>query len=299
MTMRTLTAAVWAAMSVLFPMVGCALAGRAAAAESPSVPKLDIVDRVSCSSLCQAKQPLETMCRSVAGMGYRWVDLSCLSWAPHVNVPVLAADFEKEASHVETVLKAHGLRASNLTYDPIESLPWDEYRTRYMAVIRLAARLKARLVNLMAPGAKCDRNDAVAKLRVLQGIAAQHKVILTVETHCNQITERPADALWLCRQVPGLGLTLDPSHYYAGPHQGGGFEELYPLVQGTGFRAGGMTWQTIQSPWGTGPIDFVAIVRRLEACGYKGFYVVEYIEGFNAIDALVESRKFLAWARGL
>jgi sugar phosphate isomerase/epimerase len=139
----------------------------------------------------------------------------------------------------------------------------------------------------------------VEKLRMLQAVAARAGVILTLETHVGQITERPADALWLCQQVPGLGLTLDPSHYFAGPNQGASFDELLPFVQGTGFRAGGTNWATIQLPWGDGPIDFTGLVRKLEARGYKGFYVAEYIEGLNQLDPVEQSRRFLDWANKL
>ena len=86
----------------------------------------------------------------------------------------------------------------------------------------------------------------------------------------------------------GLGLTLDPSHYYAEPNQGASFDALYPLVRGTGFRAGGMSWQEIQLPWGQVPIDCAAVVRRLEAARYRGFYVAEYIEGFNSVDPICD-----------
>src|SRR5690606_32045847 len=118
-------------------------------------------------------------------------------------------------------------------------------------------------------------------------------------THANQLTEHPADAVWLCTKAPGVGLTLDPAHYYAGPHQGKSFDEVYPHVMGTGFRAGGMSWATVQMPWGEGPIDFDTIVRELESRGYEGFYVVEYIEGFNKLDPLEESKKFLEWTKSL
>ncbi len=36
-------------------------------------------------------------------------------------------------------------------------------------------------------------------------------------------------------------------------------------------------------------------MRKLEAAGYQGFYVAEYIEGFNTVDPVEELRKFLEW----
>jgi sugar phosphate isomerase/epimerase len=254
-----------------------------------------ILDRVSCSSLCQAKQPLDVALKRIAGIGYKNVDLAALSWCPHVSPPALVADFNKEATRVESALAASHMRVSNCTFDAMEQRPFDEYEKQFDALVRFAARSKAGLINIMAPGVKANRPDAVAKLRKLEAIASRSHIMLTLETHTNQITERPADAAWLCDQVPGLGLTLDPSHYYAGPNQGASFDQLYPLTRGTGLRAGGMNWATVQLPWGEGPIDFAAIIRSLEKAGYKGFYETEYIEGFNRVDALRETRRFREW----
>jgi len=283
--------------------LGLTLGWAAPAAPDPQAPvpaptpgARRVADYASCSSLVRLKQPTEPALRAVAGLGYRWVDLSALKWAPHVVVTNLVRDFDAEAGRLETLLAAHKLRVSNLTFDAIESCPFEQYEREFEALARLAARLRARLINLMAPSLKADRADQVEKLRRLQARARRHGVLLTLETHVGQITERPAEALRVCQEIPGLGLTLDPSHYYAGPHQGAPFDALLPFVQGTGFRAGGRSWQEIQMPWGEGPIDFVALVRKLEARGYQGFYVCEYLEGFNQLDALVEARKFLAWA---
>jgi sugar phosphate isomerase/epimerase len=272
--------------------LGCATFNESTGRARPPIAK-----RAACSSLCQCKQPTDVALKVIADMGYRWVDLSALSWAPHISMPDLMKDFDKEAERIEGLLATCKLRVSNLTFDAIETKPFDEYEEQWRALVRLAARLDARLINIMAPSAKCDRADQIEKLRVLQKIASESNVGFTIETHCNQITELPADAKWACEQVPGMGLTLDPSHYYAGPNQGKPFDELYPLTMGTGFRAGGMSWKTIQSPWGTGPIDFDEIVRKLEAGGYDGFYVAEYIEGFNDLSALEQSKRFLEWAR--
>jgi sugar phosphate isomerase/epimerase len=262
-------------------------------------PRVNIADRAACSSLVRCKQSTDDALRAVSALGFKWVDLACLNWAPHVSVPKLMEDFEKEAGRVEAVLKANGLRVANLTFDGPDVRPFDQYEREFAAVVKVAARLKARLINIMAPSAKADRDEMVRRLRKLQAAASQAGVLLTVETHCDQLTERPADALWLCRQVPGLGLTLDPSHYFAGPNQGASFDALYPFVQGTGFRAGGMSWKEIQLPWGQGPIDFTAVVRKLESAGYRGFYVAEYIEGFNELEAERESGRFLDWAKQL
>ena len=254
-------------------------------------------ERASCSTLVKAKQPLEPALKTVADMGFKYADVMCLSWTPHVNVDALVKDFDTEAARVEKALADNKLKVSNLTFDAIETKPFEEYKTRFTAVVKLAVRLKAPLVNIMAPSAKSDRADQVAKLKVIHKIAADHGVQLTLETHVGQITEMPADAERVCKEVPGVGLTLDPSHFYASPNQGKCFANVYPYVHGTGFRAGGLSTQTIQMPWGEGPIDFAQVVRDLEARGYKGYYVVEYLEGLCNVDAVDSSKKFLDWIK--
>lgn len=283
-------------------VVGCNLprgVSDASTAVGHPSPQKPIADRAACTSLVLLKEPADKALQAVASLGYRWVDLSALKWAPHVSVTNLVRDFEAEAQRVEGLLAAHELRVAQLTFGAVESSPFEQYEREFEALARLAARLQARLINLMAPSLQADRADQVEKLRKLTAIAKKHGILLTLETHVKQITERPAEALKLCQEIPGLGLTLDPSHYYAGLNQGAPFDELLPFVQGTGFRAGGMTWKEIQLPWGEGPIDFAALVRQLEAAGYEGFYVCEYLQRFNSVDPLVEAKKFLEWIRQL
>lgn len=265
------------------------------AAEKPAKPT--VADRAACSSLVLLKEPTDKAFQAIAAAGFKWVDLSALKWAPHVSVTNLLRDFDREAGRIESLLVTNGLRVSNLTFEPVESCPFEQFEREFEALARLAARLKARVINLMAPSLGADRADQVEKLRKLAAIAKRHGIILTLETHVGQVTEQPAEALKLCREIPGLGLTLDPSHYYAGPNQGRPFDDLLPFVQGTGLRAGGLSWKEIQLPWGEGPIDFAVIVRKLEAQGYQGCYVCEYLQGLNAVDALAEARQFLEWAK--
>ncbi len=254
-------------------------------------------ERGSCSTLVKSKQPLEPALKTVADMGFKYADVMCLFWVPHVNVDALVKDFDAEAARVEKALADNKLKVSNLTFDDITAKPFDEYKMRFAAVVKLAVRLKAPLINIMAPPAKSDRADMMAKLKVIHRIAADSGIKLTLETHMGQMTEIPADAEKICREIPGLGLTLDPSHYYAGPNQGKSFDNLYPYVMNTGFRAGGMTRETIQMPWGEGAVDFAAIVRKLAAGGYRGYYVVEYLEGLGGVDSVASSKAFLEWMK--
>ena len=115
------TTALTASTAGLLLAFAAVMPSRAADTSAPVKPKADfatlkIADRAACSSLIQCKQPTEKALQAVAGLGYRWVDLSCLSWASHVSVPKLLEDFDKEATRVEAALAASGLRVANLTF---------------------------------------------------------------------------------------------------------------------------------------------------------------------------------------
>jgi sugar phosphate isomerase/epimerase len=246
-------------------------------------------------------QPLETAAEKIAGLGYRYVDVSCMNWAAHVDVQALLANFEKEADRVAGILADHGLGVSNLTFDAVDSWEqgFDAWLEGFARVVALAERLETTLVNLMAPAASFAWDEAVARLGRAVEAGDARGVRVSVETHVDQMTERPADAVRLCREVPGLGLTLDPSHYFAGPNQGRPFDEAYALAYGTGLRAGGTTKDQLQVPWGEGPVDFREVVTKLEGAGYTGYYVAEYLEDYSPENPLVESAKVLAWLRRL
>ena len=56
-------------------------------------------------------------------------------------------------------------------------------------------------------------------------------LVLALMTDSTTLTADPAQAAALCKAVPGLALTLDPSHYIQGPHAGGNYDEVFPFVQ--------------------------------------------------------------------
>jgi sugar phosphate isomerase/epimerase len=120
--------------------------------------------------------------------------------------------------------------------------------------------------------------DEIARLKALVPVAAAHGVQLTVETHSNQLTEHPDVAVRLCEEVEGLALTLDASHYYAGPNQGADFSAVLPYVRHVHLRDAGSDWDHIQVPAGTGKVPFGEIVTRLDALGYAGKFAIEYID---------------------
>jgi sugar phosphate isomerase/epimerase len=89
------------------------------------------------------------------------------------------------------------------------------------------------------------------------------------------VTEDPYAAAGLCERVPGLGLTFDPSHYLAGPHQAKSFEQVYPYVRHVHLRDTGRGPNQFQVRVGQGEVEYGRIVSQLSRNGYERALTVD------------------------
>ena len=106
--------------------------------------------------------------------------------------------------------------------------------------------------------------DAEARrLTHLARLADAEGVMLTVATLTGTLTEGPDPTVELCQRVPGLGLTLDPSHYIAGPHQGKNYDQVFPYVRHVHLRDTGRGPNQFQVRVGQGEVEYGRIVAQL------------------------------------
>ena len=146
-----------------------------------------------------------------------------------------------------------------------------------------------------APGGAPEAE--AARLRDLLPVALGRGVQLTVETHVGRLTEVPEVAVRLCREAQGVGLTLDPSHFHAGPNQGADFTAVFPYVRHVHLRDAGERGEEIQVPAGSGEVDFDALVRGLHGAGYEGKFAIEYIDSIPIVPRRRAGREPLGCAR--
>jgi len=125
----------------------------------------------------------------------------------------------------------------------------------------------AAVVNVPAAPAGSDFAAEVARLTGLKRVAEAEGVILTVETHSRTLTADPARAAELCRQVPGLGLTLDPSHYVVGAHPPHDYDDLFPYVRHVRLRD--TAPDRLQVRVGQGQVEYGRIVSQLSRERYQ------------------------------
>lgn len=107
------------------------------------------------------------------------------------------------------------------------------------------------------------------RLTRLTAYAESEGLQLTVATQTGTLTEDPDQAVSLCEKVPGLGLTLDPSHYTVGPHQGKNYDQVFPYVHHVHLRDTGKGPNQFQVRVGQGQIEYGRIIAQLARYHYE------------------------------
>lgn len=121
--------------------------------------------------------------------------------------------------------------------------------------------------------------------------AAARGLIFSVEAHIGSIVPRPAAALELVHETPGLTLTLDYTHF---TKAGIADAEIEPLVaHASHFHARGARRGRLQASLAHNTIDYAGVLRAMRKSKYAGYVGVEYVwidwEHCNEVDNLSET----------
>ena len=247
---------------------------------------------VACSTLCFSKQSLDDALRAIGDMRFGKVELAIHEHCHHLKPSSVAADVGRIAQHLKGTCPM-GLAAFHVEIDTTDVV---EHDRQLKAVCRLAKLVTVPLVCVPAPPANANVNLAVERLTAMVKIAHGEGVILTVETKSGTLTEMPESAADLCERVPGLGLTLDPSHFLVGPAQTQDFDCVFPYVKHVRLRDTGAGPSEFQVRVGQGQVDYGKIVAMLDQCHYDRLLTVDVRDtpdGAYAIEPEVRKLKYL------
>lgn len=243
---------------------------------------------VACSTLSFANETLEAALRRMAELEFSKVELALHEKGPHLSPSEVARDVE---ASVRRLRRGPGLTFATLDLD-FGDVDQATYRRHFDAACRLAKQLTVAVLNLPAAAAGTSLQDESKRLSALVDVAGREGLIVSVPTRHDAITGDPAAAAALCRAVPGLGLTLDPSHFLVGPHAGASFDDLFPFVQDVHFRDTGKGADEFQVRVGQGKIDYARTVTLLERHGYDRSLTVAYHRNPDSpFDVELEVRK--------
>lgn len=220
---------------------------------------------VACSTLCFGRHPLEDALRFIAELHFGKYELAVHEHGRHLKPSEVAADVSACAARLRY---GSGLTPVAFSLELDAATP-AEHDRQFRAVCRLARISAVPLLTLRPAAAGVALEAEAERLTRLVGMAEADGILLAVATLTGTLTETPEGAVALCEQVPGLGLTLDPSHYTAGPHQNKCYDEVFPFVYHAQLRDTGRGPNQFQVRVGQGEVEYGRIISQLARCRYE------------------------------
>jgi sugar phosphate isomerase/epimerase len=245
---------------------------------------------VACSTLCFAREPLEAALRHIAELEFDKFELALVEEGQHMR-PSEAGDNPEAA--LQRLRRGPSLIPASIYLD-FGAIDWSDplTRKRFDGLCRLAKSLSVAVLTIHAAPAGSPFSEEVKRLGQLWSTAMREGLVLALLTHSQTLTADPQTAIELCKAVPGLGLTLDPSHFLQGPHPNVDYDDVFPYVQNVHLRDTSSKPGEFQVRVGQGQIEYARIANLLQRHGYNRALTVAIIDRpENTFEGEVEVRK--------
>lgn len=219
---------------------------------------------VACSTLCFGRHPLEEALRIIAELRFSKCDVAIHEHGRQLKPSEVAADVNAAATRLRL---GPGLTPIAFSVE-IDAPTEAEQHKQFHAICRLARVSAVPTITLRPAGLDVPIEAECQRLQKLLQIADGEGISLTVATLVGTHTQTPDQAVALCEKVRGLGLTLDPSHYTAGPHQGKNYDHVFEYVRHVHLRDTGRGPNQFQVRVGQGEVEYGRIVSQLARFHY-------------------------------
>lgn len=247
---------------------------------------------IACSTLCFARMPLEKALRLMAELEFSKVDVAIHEDGDHLKPSEVVKDITHAALKIR-IGPSLTPAAFSVEFGATDD---EQYLTQLKAICKLARATAVSLVCIPAGPVGSGMDAEVKRLRPLVHMVESEGLVLTVPTRIGTVTELPSTARELCERVPGLGLTLDPSHYVNGPLQGETYDEVFPFIRHVQLRDSGKAPGKFQVRVGQGEIEYGRIISQLQRLRYDRLLTValhDVAEAPFAMENEVRKLKYL------
>lgn len=215
------------------------------------------------------------------------LDFSAVEIAIHESGNVKPSELLVDTDRAIQLLRhTHRLDISGYSVE-LESTG-DQHYEDFEKICHLAKTTK--VVTLTVPSGEHGTpfNEEVERLQKLVEIGESEGVRVSVRTSLGCLSDDPDTLMVLCNNVDGLGITLDPSVYIAGPAQGKSLDKILKFVCNVHLRD--TKPDQFQVSVGQGEVDYAKLITQLEREKYDRALTV-HMNPMEGLDHRVELRK--------
>ncbi len=239
---------------------------------------------VAATTACFRDLPLDQALEKLADLEYTNVELMFHESENHLKPSQIADQLYDTAQSLKNMYRLIPAAVS------VEILSEDdnEYLRQFLACCKLAKSMKVVNMTLRASQWGSPFNSEVERLGQCVEIAGDRGITVGLLTEKGRLTEDVETARALCKNVPGLQITLDPSHYIFGYETPKNYEPLLELVSHVRLRD--TRPEKFQVCVGQGEIEYGRLITQLQHRGYNRGLSVDIFPS-DDIDLVVELRK--------
>ena len=162
------------------------------------------------------------------------------------------------------------------------------YYEQFASCCKLAKATKVVCLSVPSSELGTPFNAEIERLRDMVAIAAKEGVLVGLKTQIGRMTQDPDNAVVMCDQVKGLGISLDPSHYVCGPNGVVNYDHVLKHVIHVHLRD--TTKDKFQVRVGQGVIEYGKLMTQLARFNYNRALSVNIVE-MPDVDHAAELRK--------
>jgi sugar phosphate isomerase/epimerase len=226
--------------------------------------------------------PLAAAMERLAELEFTAVELDVHEQGSHLRPAEVAADPEGAIAACSDLQR---LRPVAVSFAAQET---PEVYDHFQACCRLAKSLGVVTMVVEASELGTPFNGEIERLRKLAGIAAGYGSIVAVRTAAGRMTQDAETTASLCRNVPGLGVALDPSHFIFGSKKPASWEPILQYVAHVHLRD--TKPDVSQVRIGQGSVEYGKLVAQLQRVGYTRA-LSAHMPPMEGVDQVAELRK--------
>jgi sugar phosphate isomerase/epimerase len=237
---------------------------------------------VCVSTECFPDMPLAVAMERLAELEFTAVELDVREGGGHLQPAEVAANPESAVARCSDLQR---LRPVAISFAASEG---PAVYDQFTACCRLAKSLGVVTMVVDASELGTPFNGEIERLRKFVAIASGLGAVVGVKTTAGRMTQDAETTASLCRNVPGLGVTLDPSQFIYGHKKPASWEAILKYVVHVHLRD--TRPDVPQVRIGQGDVEYGKLKNQLDRVGYARA-LCAHLPPLEGVDQVAELRK--------